>query len=95
MKKYYKAKPSALPLMQEVKGELYTNTIKDSDGTLVSTGEYYLRNYYTTFDADNLEIMINYIDYKVDESTLEELPEQIIDLSDSNLIKEGKNSEGN
>ena len=88
MEKYYKAKPSALLFVEEVKGELYTNAIKDSDGTLVSTGEYYLRNYYTTFDADNLEIMINYVDYRVDESTLEEVPEQIIDLSDYNPMYE-------
>ena len=41
MEKYYKAKPSALPFVEEVKGELYTNAIKDSDGTLASTGESY------------------------------------------------------
>ena len=83
MEKYYKAKPSALPFVEEVEGKLYTNAIKDSDGTLVSTGEYYLRNYYTTFDADNLEIMINYVDYKIDENTLEELPKSAVDLSDN------------
>ena len=83
MGKYYKAKPIAFPFIAEVKGELYTNAIKQEDGSVISTGEYYLRNYYSTFDKNNLEIICNYADYKVDENTLEEIPECAIDLSDN------------
>lgn len=83
--KTYKAKPLALPFIDEVQGYLYTNAVEQENGELVSTGEYYLRNYYSTYDTSDFSVILNHVDYKIDEKTLEEVTFSV-DLADNNDI---------
>lgn len=67
----YKAKTVALPGIDEVQGELYTDVNKE---TLETTGKYYLREHFGK--VMNKEIVICHTDYIIDINTLQEVSDE-------------------